>query len=286
MKRPFLILICLLLSFGLRGCLPPSFSNPVNSSDQKNSTQTLRSIISDTLSPSSTVTLSPVLTYTKRERDTFLQKMISEPIDCAAPCFLGITTGETTSEEVQNILKYYGLETYVVNNEGKEAINFGYDFPNGLNISAILPIRNNVIETITVNLTPNHPKVGAWQGWGAYSPISLISKYGPPTQVEFASSHGPTTFFSMIMYFQRENLIIEYYAQSVENLEKNGIQLCPLEISYNFAKFWMGDNPLYPPGKAISLDKVSSLTLSEFSDLLEDDPGKACFEINADALFN
>lgn len=64
----------------------------------------------------------------------------------------------------------------------------------------------------------------------------------------------------------------------------NTLELCPLINKVDFIKFWMGDEPQYPPSPSVSLEEATSLTMKEFSNLMTGDPKKACFNLKEEAF--
>lgn len=88
----------------------------------------------------------------------------------------------------------------------------------------------------------------------------------------------------MQMYFDAEDLIVQYTGVDIISTQKGASQFCPLSAQFDTAWLWMGKNPVNPPAYGIPLENVTSLTLDEFSKLMTGDPKQACFIVNGDVF--
>jgi hypothetical protein len=80
-------------------------------------------------------------------------------------------------------------------------------------------------------------------------------------------------------------LIILYIGRAGEFLKnKDTLELCPLTNKPFFIKFWMGDEPRYPPPPSVPLEQATTLTLEDFSKLMLGEPNKACFKLKDEAF--
>jgi hypothetical protein len=79
----------------------------------------------------------------------------------------------------------------------------------------------------------------------------------------------------MVMYFDAENLIVEYYSYDLGAK----LQVCPPTDQMDSVRLWMGQDPQYPPLEDVPLEKATSMTMEEFSKLMTGDPNKACFKL-------
>lgn len=235
-----------------------------------------------TLTPSSIQTLVDTLEPEKaRER---IKTLLQEPGDCAAPCFWGIEPGQTTTDDARNIFSQFGLQTVIIPNRGKDYYNFHYGLDSGLLVSGILTTQNKLVENLQLKIHPEHQKAGIKREWFAYSPETLIKRYGMPSKVDFSADWGPSPIFLMQMYFDDRNLIVQYSGDNIVPKHEDSSRVCPLTAQFEAVWIWMGKNPEYPPGQGVSLEKATSMTIDEFSKLMIGDPTHSCFTIKGDAF--
>jgi hypothetical protein len=252
----------------------------------RNPTQVVELPLSATDMASSTLFSTPLPTKTQPLSFTLipevanekLNKLLLDDTECSALCLWGIIPGRTTSDEAKNIFRNYGMNNEIITNNDKVYFNIRHEFTSGLTISANLPIINNIVESISLQISPERQKLGIEREWLAYSPETLVKRYGAPSRVDFSADWGfPTPTIEMVMYFDDKNFIIQYISEPLINQEK--YQLCPLTMQFDTVRLWMGKNPIYPPSKGLSLEEVTSFSLDEFSKLLNTEPTNACFEL-------
>jgi len=90
---------------------------------------------------------------------------------------------------------------------------------------------------------------------------------------------------AMIMYYDDDNLIIIYEEYHPD--QPYSPLFCPLTAPFNRVLLWMGPNPPAPPltgSSRIPLEKVTSLTIDQFTRLMLGEPQKACFTFNEDTF--
>jgi hypothetical protein len=169
--------------------------------------------------------------------------------------------------------------------DGKDSSDTRYVFDSGLRIVVILRIKDKIVESIRLNITPEKQEPGIWREWLAYSPETLIERYGPPAYVGIAADWGPgtATFFSLKMRYDALDLIVDYYGESIIPTKRGVSQICPLAVQFDSVRIWLGENPAYPPGPGVPLDEVTSLTVDEFAQLMIGDPDDACFMFDGNA---
>lgn len=210
-----------------------------------------------------------------------IKSWLAGATECEVPCIFGIIPGKTTLREAIEIFTNYGLETKSSTLEGKDFYGIHYDFNSGPSISVILTVHDQLVRNLRVKISPEPQKAGGAREWLAYSPETLIKRYGIPSRVDFGADWGPRPYFEMQMYFDVEELIVQYTGVYIlTGSEKSSLQFCPLAAQFNTAWLWMGKNPIYPPSQDILLEDVTTLTLDEFSKLLTGNPDQACFQIN------
>jgi hypothetical protein len=235
-------------------------------------------------SPTLTPTIKPLNTLEHQKANETIKILLQKPVDCSAPCFWGIVPEQTTNEEAKNIFRYLGLQMASKISESEGFSSIHYILESGLSIRVILNIQNNIVENMQIKITPGKLNVGIPIDWLAYSPETLINRYGVPSQVDFIADWGPGPFFAMQMYFDAVNLIIQYAGENIIPSQKGSSQVCPLTAQYSSVWLWMGKNPVNPPGQGIPLENVASLTLDEFSHLMIGDPNLACFIFDGNAI--
>lgn len=285
MKRLSRSCIFLMLAFALAGCgvfvptaLPTEVESPPISTILPSQTPTPHTSVEQpvpTLIPTLTRTL--VNTLEPEEAKDTIRTLLQEPVDCAAPCFWGITPGRTTLEEAGDIFGHFGLSMSSATVNGKDYSDTRYGFDNGPSIGVTLTIQKGLVENTRIIIIPEKQEAGIRREWLAYSPETLIERYGLPTRVGLAADWGPGPFFSMQMYYDALDLIVEYAGDSIIPAQRGTSVVCPLAVQFDSVRLWLGENPAYPPGPGIPLDEVTSLTVDEFTQLMIGDPDKACF---------
>jgi len=232
----------------------------------------------------STNTPIPSNTLEPQKAHEVIAALLQEAIDCSAPCFWGIVPGQTSPVDALSKFNHLGIQAQIISLKDKDLYNFDYDLNSGFSISIVLPIEHNLVETITVTLVPNLQKLNGIHEWLAYSPQTLIKRYGSPSGVDFVADWGPAPLFAMQMYFESVDLTIQYAGDNLLPNKKSSFQYCPLTTQYSSIRIWMGKNPLHPPGKGVPLEKATSLTIEEFSKLLALNPDYACFTIDGNVF--
>lgn len=283
MKHVRWLTFLLIFPFAIVGCVPsnkPTFIEKSVSSYQ-NSTQTQKitstAIKIFTTSPIRTQTITPVMTLRPDEAANSIKTLIQTSTDCMAPCFWGITPGQTTIVDAINIFTYLGLKVWKIKKTIRDYYTINYDVLNGPTFMVSLTVTNNQIDNIILDITPEKKIVGLPRQWSAYSPETLIKRYGPPAAVEFSLGRA-TPIYSMSMYFDNKDLIIEY--GGYYNLsDGQKLKVCPNIDQYYSVRAWFGNNLENPPLHVISLDQATDLTLGKFSQLMTTDSSDSCFNL-------
>jgi hypothetical protein len=232
-----------------------------------------------------TITMTPLNTLEPEKANEAIKNLLREPVDCTYPCFWGIVPGQTTAGEARNIFSHLGLKTEIITDQGIDFYNVDYDLDSGLSISVVYTLQNAIVENIEIKIETEKQKAGIPRDWLAYSPETLIKQYGTPSRVDISVDWGPRLFFAMDMYFNEKDLIVEYSSTSITpNLQNWTLQVCPLTAQFESAWLWMGKDPRYPPGPGVPLERVTTLTLDEFSKLMTGDPNHACFIVDGNVF--
>lgn len=207
-NKSFLTFIIVL--FILSGCLPrPSVkeipTKLVPSSTIAPPTVTSTATFSPTSTatatsePTQTVTLTlPVVLEPGQVEEYINRSLLEEPIECDVPCFWGILPGKTTFGEAKNIFYRLRLDLIFVAARGnKEYYSAIYDSDDRLRIDPGLTIQENIVKNLSVVIT-SKPKVSRSREWIAYSPRTLIERYGTPSKVNFALDWDQSLFLKWI----------------------------------------------------------------------------------------
>jgi hypothetical protein len=214
--------------------------------------------------------MTPFDTLEPAQATETLQPLTKEPMNCAVPCFWGIIPGKTSLDEARVFFSRLGFTS----REGEDFYSTGYKSDSG-GFAATFHTSGAIIENIVVTPYIPTPKEGSPREWLAFSPETLIKRYGSPSRVEFTVGLGPNIAINMIMYFDASNLIVHY---SGYNMIPEAF--CPLTAPFDHVRLWIGPNPPNTPSyETTSLDKATSLTMDQFTQLMLGDPKKACFSV-------
>lgn len=234
-----------------------------------------------TFSPTQTATPTQPATLEPRQALETIQALLQKPVDCDAPCFWEIVPGQTTLRDAENVLMRLGLQIEHTVYNAQDFYGISYDVDGGLSLIATFTVRDEIVTDLRVDINPETQEMGIPRDWLAYSPETLIERYGTPSKVDFfLGGAAPDTSYAMDMYFDSKNLIIEYYSY---DLGPN-LQICPLIDQMSSVRIWMGADPVNPPPDSVPLEKATSLTMEEFIQLLTRDLNTACFNLNVDAF--
>jgi hypothetical protein len=235
----------------------------------------------------------PVATLDRTQADSQIRSFLKQEASCSTVCFWGIVPGQTSIDEATNIYRHLHRQlSLTLSENNRDYYSNSVDLDDGLGITVILPVENKIIQSIRANIDLINFK-GEWypREWLAYSPETIIKKYGAPSKVEFfvffpAEPGFPenTAWYEMVLYFDADNLIVQYN----NGLTKDGnlIHVCPLKDKFiDGVSIWMGKNPNNPPLKGVPITEATSLTIEQFSELLLQHPNSACFDLQKDKVF-
>lgn len=277
--------LSLIFMLAISGCMPnkTTIKSALTLTQSPSSTLT-PSTSTPTLQPTHTSTLTPPATLKPEQAENAIRTLLRNPVDCKAPCFWGITPGQTTLDEATNILTHLGLQVKSITYQGKDFYGIRYNFQNGLSVMVTLTVQEELVENLRVDITPEMQRAGILREWSAYSPETLIKQYGTPSRVDFFLGEiGPPTY-SMQVYFKEVDLIIQYINIDHVVFESGQTHVCPLLDQYTSVGIWLGENPQYPPAAVVPLEEATSMTLEEFSSLMMGSPDKACFRLKKEKL--
>lgn len=276
-----IFVICLLLF----GCAPvatqaPVGLTPISTSLPLTSTGTPLQTNTPMLVPTQTVT--PRLTLEPDQARTAMKDLLWNNEDCLSPCFMDMVTQQTGAEETASLLNYLGLNLRRTSIEhGIDHYSFAYRFDSGLALSTIVTVKSAILENFQLTFTPPvNENLSQPREWVTYSPETLISKYGNPSEVSFVLDWGEQSFFEMDLYFKESDLIVQYVGEDIIPRKKGPAEVCPSKIHFRAIRVWIGENPLDPPVLGIPLEAVTNMTINEFSNAMLADPNHACFTLD------
>jgi hypothetical protein len=245
--------------------------------------------------PTPTPTVTPMLTLMptmdEKQGEATIMNWLREPDTCGKPCFLGIDPGKTSRGEGKNILLQFGYQLGSTSVNGIEFDGIYHVFGDGLSINVANKIQQEIVQDISIDISFHNSQQFTLQDWFAFSPRSMIQRYGPPSWAQILiDKGGPSqSLYEMDLFFDQQDLIVQYLA----NYEwvAGSLRICPLTDNaivhgQTGLRIWLGKDPENPPERAIyyyPLEKTASMSIEEFSALLLGDPEKACFNLNLDA---
>lgn len=282
MKLTHYIYLALIIALLLSGCKPASLTViPTQAEIQPPSPTFIQPTAPPAHVPTETATMTPPATLEPEKAKATIITLLQEPEDCQAPCFWGIVPEQTTLDEAQNIFAHLGLQVKSTTFQGKDFYGVAYDFEDGLSIIVTLTVVDAIVTDLRVDIHPEPQKSDIAREWLAYSPETLIKRYGSPSKMDFFVGRGPNPLYFIDMYFDTVDLIIHYNSYEIYS----NMQICPLTDQMDNVRIWLGKNPMYPPiydSEVIPLEEAVSMTLEDFSDLMKGDPNKACFILDAE----
>jgi hypothetical protein len=242
----------------------------------------------------STITPTPVDTLEPETAKATIEPLIREPLNCAVPCFWGIIPGKTQFNDAKTFFSHLGFTPFegINPNSGRYFYSIAYESSIGRRSNVSLILSDQLVTNIIITPDIVKQKEGSPREWIAYSPETLIQKYGKPSSVRFALDWGPNFVITMILYFDDSDLIALYSGYNMIPGRPHSPRLCPLTAPFDLVRLWMGSNPPDPPltgspdplETSVPLEKVTTLTIDQFTQLMLGDPKLACFTINGNAF--
>jgi hypothetical protein len=258
----------------------------------------------DTLTPAPTATAklptyTPSITVTPTQVDTLepenalatIQPLLEDPMNCEVPCFWGILPGKTRIDEARTLFGALGFTPFEGTDQNSEKGFYTIDYESGMGRDSSVTLFHNryrLVENIIVRPEITEQEEESPREWIAYSPESLIKKYGKPSDVKFSLFWGAnkSTETTMTMYFKDDDLVVHYIGSNLFPAQNHSPLFCPLTALFEHARLWLGpDPPNLPTFDAVSLEQATSLTMEQFTQLMLGDPQEACFTINGDLFY-
>jgi hypothetical protein len=242
-----------------------------------------------TSSTTSTATKTPALTHPvtlePEQAEEAVKTLLQEPTDCRAPCFWNIIPDQTTLNEAKDTFAHLGLQLeYSITANGNDFFGAAYKLDSGLMGAVTLTIRDDIVKNIRVVINPGKLQQGVSQEWFAYSPSTLVNCYGTPSKVEFFIGRAtPLNAYTIVMYFDEVDMIIEYYGYDLP-LKDKSFFICPLNSRFDIINVWLGENPEQTPPEAVPLEKAALMSRERFAELMTGDVQDSCFTLYEDAF--
>jgi hypothetical protein len=297
MKQLSLRSLILLIPIILIGCAPSSASmQPTKEIESPIPTHLMTT---ETVSPTNTfkprntklplptTTYPPFNTLDPESVKETMQPLLKDPFNCSVPCFMGFTPGKTTINEVKTFFIPMGFRYREGKDQYSNRYYYSIGYEDSINRDSNVTFLSSdfVVENIEITPAITKQKDGATREWSAYSPETLIRKYGQPSRVEFAIDWGPSITLSMILFYDKLDFIVLYSGSGMFPGHPNSPRLCPLTAPFDFVSFFMGPESGNPPIlSSVPLEKATSLSVDQFTKLLLDNPRDACMTLNGDAL--
>ncbi len=267
-----------------RSPLIKSSARPISTETQYTSPTAIPTNIAPTYTqiPTSLATLDP------QQANGVVGKLLRESVDCSAPCFWGITPGQTTFNEANNIFSHLGLQMkYTNEHDNKKYSEVMYSLVSGLTISPLLAIQGDIVMNLDVYINPVKDQGGSPREWLAYSPEILINRYGTPSKITFYVGYprdpggDPEAWYHMVMYFEPLNFIIEYEFGVIPP-PASSLYICPLTDQFTSIRLWLGKDVENTPIGGVLLEEATSMTNVEFAKLISEYPSDACLTLKGD----
>lgn len=277
-------LICLIiLGLFFIGCSSNSVELDATATSQNTvlPTQTKTPLpTTNTALPSQTPT--PIPTLPPEQADKLLQELLWNNPECSAPCFMGVTPGETTLEEANSIFTPLDPGYFCELDENHTGeCSTSHRFNTDLAIYIWLSIESGIVENLQIPIIlPNEQSRQMQKDWLIVSPEYMVKQYGVPSKVNIFADLGPTPTYAIDMYFDAHDMIYSYWSYDFGV----NLRICPKSDRFEGIRIWMGKNPENPPLEMVRLEDATTMTREEFSDLLTSDVHEACFTLNKAAL--
>jgi hypothetical protein len=243
-------------------------------------TSTLLPTATNTVTPSQTSTPPPTLTV--KQANQLLKDLLWNNPECTLPCFMGITPGKTTFEEIDSLFMpvdpFYFCE---LNSDKTGRCSTGYKFDTGLAFDIRMHIKAGIVENLKIPVTlPKSQSLKEQNEWSPLMPNALVKQYGVPSRINIFADLGPTPIYAIDLYFDSYDMIYSYHSYDFGI----NLRICPTINRFDGLILWVGKNPMNPPLETVPLEEATTMTREEFSNLLTSDIDGACFTLNKAAF--
>ena len=202
--------------------------------------------------------------------------------NCKQPCFLDITVN-TKVEDAIKYVERFGFAVKVTKANGQDVYFSpirGDTFPD---ITLIFTGKNGFVQTLNAGIEVQGLEQKQWQ---SYSPTSILKKYGIPDHVEFLLMSNVEAQkdpgYIMTLYYDNIGLVVGYIYGLFQNTTIT--QACPIVDQFESIDVWLGDVLDYQQSRGVPLDKATTLTISQFYNLLLKGSDDVCIDLDINAF--
>jgi hypothetical protein len=243
------------------------------------------------LPPTQTLTLADTLEPDQAAIE--IKDLLENPVTCPFPCFWGIMPNITTLGEVRNI--FHRLRVHFYPSSRVDNVFFADPRFDNLSINVQFEIQDELVKSVRGRIgLENYKGAATPRVWSSFSTENLLKQYGIPSSVDFNISY-PTepgfpqgiAWYSMIMRFDQYPFAIDYFKGEVR--QDKLIQVCPLTDKFSGVDIYIGYDPATYRSKGVDgipLEKITSIDIDRFYELMTQGKGSACFDLNADVYKN
>ncbi|GIK57231.1 MAG: hypothetical protein BroJett015_28940 [Chloroflexota bacterium] len=242
--------------------------------------------------PTSTPTITPAPTLSPEQEGDFLSSLMSDNGGCELPCWWGVTPGQTGEQEARDLFASQGVDDWTFSDDYR-IVGIGY--PRAGNVAYFRDVivrfwvEDNIIQYIGVEGSYrrelNSLLVLDWQ---SYSPSEILSRFGVPSYIELAKVEN-SPYYRLGLSYELLGIEISYIVpfQVLDNSKE--------EICFNLQNVDFIGLSLYPPERTkdipvgvipnrldsyLSWETTTGLSREEFQQLLENDSGLRCVEVD------
>lgn len=170
-------------------------------------------------------------TLTPQERENYVRESLSSNSNCKLPCWWGITPGETTWKETEELLHYLGVRIGAVPGYGPNTIfhgTGGFDFE-GISIKNGFSFEetDGVIDAILID-SDGYNKPEEFQTlWKNHSPQKILGTYGVPDRVWLNVTHAYALSrgYHLWLFYDKLGFMIRYPGAV---LDAPVLHICPV----------------------------------------------------------
>ncbi len=239
-----------------------------------------------------TPTLTIPVTLEPEQASDKIRTLLEKPESCSSPCFWGIAPNTTTLGEASNIFSRLRSPLRSLRDDNTFSASPSFD---KLSINVQLETQDGLVKRI-------YSRVGFENYKGRdflplrseFSPDYLFRLYGKPSNVELSLSYptepgfpAGSAWYSMVLRFDKYPFAVYYFRGEVKKGKL--VHVCPLTDKFTVIDALYGYDPFTYRSKGIfgaALEKVTSLNIDQFYELITQEQGSACFDINTVAYNN
>lgn len=315
----------LLILFGLFGCTTPITSEMPTIADvatatiaplfftatslpqptqTQRPTRTLIPIATATPSPDTkpafTRTSKPLATISPEQIDINIYLLLQKSSGCEFPCVWGITPGETSRMDAEQILSKNGVN--LSSDPFRDWTEFYASVMTLDKISVQLAFyeREDTVEVVSLHGEGVYTPSVFREKWASYSPENIILTYGSPSRVwidaDSNSGDSPSgnVLYSLWLFYDPQGFLLRYYGTTKGS---PSLKLCPTfrepgnlgAVGYVLDIYTKSPQVIQPlediaewssryPTSAINLEDAAEMTIDEFYALYQQEDKPICIE--------